>query len=107
MPIDLAAGDTTFEMCCSKVIFESNVTPRITSNSDTDKATQLSSKTPCAGISVLDLLAMSVLVSIGFNYIIHCLHQSDMRARSLFRERATLSLDDGLSTVANRVESSA
>ena len=39
MPIDLAAEDPTFEMCCSKVFFESNVTPRITSESDADKAT--------------------------------------------------------------------
>ena len=97
----------TERRCFSKVIFESNVTPKIARSSD-----YFSTVPPIVnggdwGCIVRDLETIIVLVLLAFNFIPQRPHHSLTLPRSRIRDSATVTLTPGDGTTAIKVESSA
>ena len=91
----------TERRCFSKVIFESNVTPKITRLSDSFSTVVL------WGCIVRDLETIIVLLLAAFNFIPQRSHHSLTLPRSRIRDSATATLTPGDGTTAIKVESSA
>ena len=91
----------------SKVIFESNVTPKITRSSDTYSTVPPIVNGGDWGCIVRDLETITVLVLLAFNFIPQRSHHSLTLPRSRIRDSATATLTPGVGTTAIKVESSA
>ena len=93
--------------CFSKVIFESNVTPKIRRSSDSFSTVPPIVNEGYWGCIVRDLETIIVLVLLAFNFIPQRSNHSLTQPRSRIRDSATATLTPGDGPTAIKVESSA
>ena len=97
----------TERRCFSKVIFESNVTPKITRSPDSFSTVPPIVNGDDWECIVLDLETIIILVLLGFNFIPQRSHHSLTLPRSRIRDSATATLTPRDGTIAIKVELSA